>query len=72
MQPGGTIFGDNTATLINGTMYVFALHTELHVEQYRALFRFVLITDTNLTVTPFNISLLNAHVVAGPAVYQAG
>ncbi|KAF8220923.1 Rds1 protein [Tricholoma matsutake] len=52
-QPPGFIFGNNTAPVINGTM-------------------FVLITDTNLTVTPFNISLLNAHVVAGPAVYQAG
>jgi hypothetical protein len=33
---------------------------------------FILLTDTDLHVTPFNIADLNAHVVAGPAVYQAG
>ncbi|KAI1940491.1 hypothetical protein LOZ66_002085 [Ophidiomyces ophidiicola] len=33
---------------------------------------FVAITDANLFVTPFNLSLLNPHIVAGPAVYQAG
>ncbi|CCM01932.1 uncharacterized protein FIBRA_04005 [Fibroporia radiculosa] len=33
---------------------------------------FVLVTDSNITVTPANISLLNSHVVAGPAVYRAG
>ncbi|KAL1957812.1 hypothetical protein VTO42DRAFT_5530 [Malbranchea cinnamomea] len=33
---------------------------------------FVAITDTDLFVTPFNITMLNPHVVAGPALYQAG
>lgn len=33
---------------------------------------FIAITDTDLFVTPFNISLLNPHVVAGPGLYQAG
>ncbi|RPA82255.1 hypothetical protein BJ508DRAFT_189210, partial [Ascobolus immersus RN42] len=33
---------------------------------------FVLITDTDLYVTPYNISRLNDHVLAGPAVYQSG
>ncbi|KAI9886838.1 MAG: hypothetical protein M1823_001337 [Watsoniomyces obsoletus] len=33
---------------------------------------FVALTDTDLFVTPFNISLINPHVVAGPALYQAG
>lgn len=33
---------------------------------------FIAITDTNLSVTPYNISLINPHVVAGPALYQAG
>lgn len=33
---------------------------------------FVLIVDTDLHVTPYNISLLNDHVVAGPALYQSG
>ncbi|PWY94318.1 stress response protein Rds1 [Aspergillus sclerotioniger CBS 115572] len=33
---------------------------------------FIAITDTNLYVTPFNITMLNPHVVAGPALYQSG
>ncbi|KAF8909800.1 Rds1 protein [Gymnopilus junonius] len=33
---------------------------------------FVAITDDNVTVTPANISALNQHIVAGPALYQAG
>ncbi|KZT58369.1 hypothetical protein CALCODRAFT_482464 [Calocera cornea HHB12733] len=33
---------------------------------------FVLITDSDLHVTPYNLSLLNAHVVAGPAMFQSG
>ncbi|KAI0699531.1 ferritin-like domain-containing protein [Cytidiella melzeri] len=33
---------------------------------------FVLITDKDLFVTPYNLSMLNKHVVAGPASYTAG
>ena len=33
---------------------------------------FIAITDTNLYVTPFNITMINPHVVAGPALYQSG
>lgn len=33
---------------------------------------FIAVTDSDLFVTPFNISFLNPHVVAGPALYQAG
>ena len=33
---------------------------------------FIAITDSNPYLTPFNISLINPHVVAGPAIYQAG
>ncbi|KAI5300472.1 hypothetical protein KEM55_007138, partial [Ascosphaera atra] len=33
---------------------------------------FVAVTDKNLYVTAHNLSLLNPHVVAGPALYQAG
>ncbi|KAF8311744.1 hypothetical protein DL93DRAFT_2060739 [Clavulina sp. PMI_390] len=32
---------------------------------------FVALTDTDLPVTPYNLSLVNQHVVAGPAIYQA-
>lgn len=52
-QPGGNVFGNNTAPTFNGTI-------------------FVLIVDDNPYVTPFNLSLLNEHVVAGPALYVAG
>ncbi|EMD37245.1 hypothetical protein CERSUDRAFT_135676 [Gelatoporia subvermispora B] len=52
-QPGGNVFGNNSAPLINSTM-------------------FIAITDSDLFVTPYNLSQLNQHVVAGPAVYQSG
>jgi hypothetical protein len=33
---------------------------------------FVAVTDDDPVLTPFNLSLINVHVVAGPALYQAG
>jgi len=33
---------------------------------------FIAITDSDLFLTPFNLSSINPHVVAGPALYQAG
>ncbi|SPO20062.1 probable Rds1 protein [Ustilago trichophora] len=33
---------------------------------------FVALTDTDTFYTPANLSLINYHVVAGPAIYQAG
>jgi hypothetical protein len=33
---------------------------------------FVALTDSDLFLTPFNLSMINPHVVAGPALYQAG
>ncbi|KAL4080342.1 ferritin-like domain-containing protein [Scleroderma yunnanense] len=33
---------------------------------------FVVLTDDNPYVSPYNLSLVNPHVVAGPAIYQAG
>ena len=33
---------------------------------------FIAITDSDIFLTPFNLSLINDHVVAGPALYQAG
>lgn len=33
---------------------------------------FIAVTDKDLFVTPFNISMVNEHIVAGPALYQAG
>ncbi|ESK88351.1 stress response protein [Moniliophthora roreri MCA 2997] len=52
-QPGGNIFGDGTAPLINSTI-------------------FIVITDADIFVTPANMSKINEHIVAGPAVYQSG
>ena len=31
-----------------------------------------MITDDNPVITPFNVSMLNEHIVAGPAIYQSG
>ncbi|KAI0369661.1 Rds1 protein [Pilatotrama ljubarskyi] len=33
---------------------------------------FIMITDNSPYVTPFNLTMLNQHVVAGPAMYQSG
>ncbi|KAI9820365.1 MAG: hypothetical protein M1827_005988 [Pycnora praestabilis] len=33
---------------------------------------FVALTDANITLTPFNLSMINPFVVAGPALYQSG
>ncbi|KAH7909976.1 ferritin-like domain-containing protein [Hygrophoropsis aurantiaca] len=33
---------------------------------------FIALTDDNVFITPYNISLVNPHIVAGPAIYQAG
>ena len=33
---------------------------------------FIAITDSNIPFTPFNLSMINPHVVAGPALYQSG
>jgi hypothetical protein len=34
--------------------------------------QFIAITDSNPFLTPFNLSQINPHVVAGPAMYQSG
>lgn len=33
---------------------------------------FIAITDSNPVMSAFNLSLINPHIVAGPAIYQAG
>ncbi|CAG7855035.1 SubName: Full=Probable Rds1 protein {ECO:0000313/EMBL:CCA74391.1} [Serendipita indica DSM 11827] len=33
---------------------------------------FLMVTDTDLFVTPANLSLINDHIVAGPALYVSG
>lgn len=34
--------------------------------------QFVLVVDADPYLTPFNLSYLNSHVVAGPSMYQSG
>ncbi|KAF5327142.1 hypothetical protein D9619_004091 [Psilocybe cf. subviscida] len=53
IQPGGFIFGNGTAPIVNSTM-------------------FLVVTDANVTVTPANLTMINPHIVAGPAIYQSG
>ncbi|KAH9483520.1 Protein rds1 [Psilocybe cubensis] len=53
IQPSGNVYGDNTAPIVNGTM-------------------FIAVTDTNVPISPANVSMLNDHIVAGPALYQSG
>ena len=62
LQPGGNIFYNHTAEGGNSSVSAPLINGTM----------FVLITDDNPHVTPFNLSLLNKHVVAGPAIYQAG
>jgi Ferritin-like domain len=33
---------------------------------------FIAVTDTDLYLSPANLSFINPHIVAGPAIYQAG
>jgi hypothetical protein len=61
-QPGGNIFHNLTVAGGNSTISAPLINDTM----------FVLIVDDNPHVTPFNLSLLNKHVVAGPAMYQAG
>jgi len=64
-QPNGTVFPPEDFTQVNitgaSTNYNGIVNGTM----------FVAITDTNLPVTPYNLSLVNPHVVAGPALYQA-
>jgi hypothetical protein len=53
IHPAANIYGDGTAPLLNGTVYV-------------------LVTDANPYVTPYNLSTIEAHILAGPALYNIG
>lgn len=33
---------------------------------------FIVLTDDNPFVTPFNLSLIEPHIIAGPMEYQSG
>lgn len=63
-----TDFGNNTGTTIQPNMNTFDNATDPVVNGTM----FIALLDANVTVTPYNISMINPHVVAGPAIYQAG
>ncbi|KAJ3040736.1 hypothetical protein HDV00_010492 [Rhizophlyctis rosea] len=64
-QPDGTVFPPRGGK-VNGTEFgkqaVAVVNSTM----------FIAVTDDNPYLTPFNLSLINPHVVAGPAVYAAG
>ena len=64
-QPAGYVFPD--AAYLNSTIAGASTNDNGIVNGTI----FVALTDTNLPVTPFNLSLINPHVVAGPSIYQA-
>jgi hypothetical protein len=55
---------------------MFALFPALFVPESRSQYffndRFIAVTDNNTFVTPFNLTEINPHIVAGPAIYMAG
>ena len=72
IQPNGTVFGNGSSPIVNATMHVLPPFVDRPKLLMSMLKRFIAITDEDIFVTPFNISMINAHIVAGPAVYQAG
>ncbi|MCJ1308773.1 hypothetical protein MMC25_002427 [Agyrium rufum] len=61
-----TLTGNNTGTTIQPNVSTYAGDPAINGTMFVAL------TDANITFTPFNLSMINPHVVAGPALYQAG
>jgi len=61
-----TNISGNTGMTIQPNMSTFAGDPAVNGTMFLA------ITDMNLTVTPFNLSMVNPHVYAGPALYQSG
>ncbi|KAI0027346.1 hypothetical protein K488DRAFT_61869 [Vararia minispora EC-137] len=53
IQPGGGVYGDGTASVLNGSVYL-------------------LVTDADPYVTPYNLSEIESHIIAGPALYNVG
>jgi len=61
-----TLTGNNTGTTIQPNVSTFAGDPAINGTMFIAL------TDAAINLTPFNLSMINPHVVAGPALYQAG
>ncbi|KAJ5121484.1 uncharacterized protein N7515_009445 [Penicillium bovifimosum] len=70
--------GHNDTAAVNSTlsgMRGYTIQPDMEVYEGHPAFNgtiFVAITDSDPFLTPFNVSLINPHVVAGPALYQAG
>jgi len=64
-QPGGFVFPPEGG-FVNGTEFAPVADPVVNSTM------FIAIVDDNPFLTPYNLSLINKHVVAGPAVYAAG
>ncbi|PPQ75998.1 hypothetical protein CVT24_006555 [Panaeolus cyanescens] len=63
-QPGGEIFGNGPQSVVER----FGNHSAPIVNATV----FVAITDEDTFVTPFNLTFLDGHIVAGPTLYTSG
>ncbi|KAF9045054.1 ferritin-like domain-containing protein [Panaeolus papilionaceus] len=61
-QPGGQIYGNGTVVERFGGQSAPTVNETV----------FVAITDEDVFVTPFNLTFLDTHIVAGPAFYTSG
>ena len=61
-----TVTGANTGKTIQPDVSTYAGDPAINGTMFVAL------TDSDLFLTPFNLSMINPHVFAGPALYQAG
>ncbi|KAJ5817651.1 hypothetical protein N7447_007659 [Penicillium robsamsonii] len=71
----GTNNGTNTTNSTTDGIRGYTTQPGLETYQGDPAFNgtiFIAITDSDLYVSPFNLSLIDPHVVAGPAMYQAG
>ncbi|KAJ5705835.1 hypothetical protein N7536_001524 [Penicillium majusculum] len=67
--------GSNSTNSTTDTIRGYTTQPDLETYQSNPAFNgtiFIAITDSAPYVSPFNLSLINPHVVAGPALYQAG
>lgn len=70
-----TTNGTNSTNITTNTIRGYTTQPDLETYQGNPAFNgtiFIAITDNAPYVSPFNLSLINPHVVAGPALYQAG
>lgn len=73
LAPSSRVVGFSEVILRNSSMAPCTYPSSNLTQRHWCLsHRFVMITDDNPYVTPFNLTMINEHVVAGPAVYLAG